>query len=317
MKELQPAPGYLENPAIYEFDASYTGEQGDEVLVFEQEVLNTAARIQVSKQDLTNGQEIPGATLRIVEKETGKIVDTWISEEIPHTVSGLRLSGTEEYRYLLQETLPAPGYVTAEEIEFRLSQDRDASGQWMDSSTVQILERQDNVEIWTSLEENRLVMKDDTTQVEIQKRDKETQELLEGAELTLYDANEQEVMSWISQSDEGYLMMRLPIGTYRLEEKKAPKGYLTAEPLVFEVLDESGVQVIVLEDERIPEKKTHKKKDSGSSSGEETPENSQPVTAEAAGTGDSTDFLLWIALLAAAIAGTGLGIAVYDWRKKV
>ena len=317
VKELQPAPGYLENPAIYEFDASYTGEQGDEVLVFEQEVLNTAARIQVSKQDLTNGQEIPGATLRIVEKETGKIVDTWISEEIPHTVSGLRLSGTEEYRYLLQETLPAPGYVTAEEIEFRLSQDRDASGQWMDSSTVQILERQDNVEIWTSLEENRLVMKDDTTQVEIQKRDKETQELLEGAELTLYDANEQEVMSWISQSDEGYLMMRLPIGTYRLEEKKAPKGYLTAEPLVFEVLDESGVQVIVLEDERIPEKKTHKKKDSGSSSGEETPENSQPVTAEAAGTGDSSDFLLWIALLAAAIAGTGLGIAVYDWRKKV
>ena len=87
--------------------------------------------------------------------------------------------------------------------------------------------------------------------------------------------------------------------------------------MVFEVLDESGVQVIVLEDERIPEKKTHKKKDSGSSSGEEMPENSQPVTAEAAGTGDATDFLLWIALLAAAIAGTGLGIAVYDWRKKV
>ena len=112
-------------------------------------------------------------------------------------------------------------------------------------------------------------------------------------------------------------MTRLPIGTYRLEEKKAPKGYLTAEPLVFELLDESGVQVIVLEDERIPEKKTHKKKDKGGSSGEETSKNSQPVTAEAAGTGDATDFLLWIVLLAAAIAGTGLGIAVYDWRKKV
>ena len=317
VKELQPAPGYLENPDVYEFDASYTGEQGDTTLLFEQEVFNTAARIQVSKQDLTNGREIPGATLRIVEKETGKIVDTWISEEIPHTVSGLRLSGTEEYRYLLQETLPALGFVTAEEIEFRLIQDQDESGQWMDSSRVQILERQDNVEIWTSPEENMLVMKDDITQVEIQKRDKETQELLEGAELTLYNADGQEVMSWMSQSDEGYLMMRLPIGTYRLEEKKAPKGYLTAEPLVFEVLDESGVQVIVLEDERIQEKKTHKKKDKGGSSGEETSENSQPVTAEAAGTGDATDFLLWIALLAAAIAGTGLGIAVYDWRKKV
>ena len=287
VKELQPAPGYLENPDVYEFDASYTGEQGDTVLLFEQEVFNTAARLRVSKQDLTNGQEIPGATLRIVEKETGKIVDTWISEEIPHTVSGLRLSGTEEYRYLLQETLPALGFVTAEEIEFRLIQDRDESGRWMDSSRVQILERQ------------------------------ETQERLEGAEITLYNADGQEVMSWMSQSDEGYLMTRLPIGTYRLEEKKAPKGYLTAEPLVFEVLDESGVQVIVLEDERIPEKKTHKKKDKGESSGEETSKNSQPVTAEAAGTGDATDFLLWIALLAAAIAGTGLGIAVYDWRKKV
>ena len=271
----------------------------------------------MSKQDLTNGQEIPGATLRIVEKETGKIVDTWISEEIPHTVSGLLLSGTKEYRYLLQETLPALGFVTAEEIEFRLSQDRDESGQWMDSSTVQVLERQDHVEIWTSLEENMLVMKDDITQVEIQKRDKETQELLEGAELTLYDEEGQEVMSWISQSDEGYLMMRLPIGTYRLEEKKAPKGYLTAEPLVFEVLDEPGVQVIVLEDERTPEKKTHKKKGSGGSSSEETPESSHLITAETAETGDATDFLLWIALLAAAIAGTGIGIAVYDWRKKV
>lgn len=317
VKELQPAPGYLENPDVYEFDASYTGEQGDAVLLFEQEVFNTAARLQVSKQDLTNGQEIPGATLRIVEKETGKIVDTWISEEIPHTVSGLRLSGTEEYRYLLQETIPALGFVTAEEMEFRLIQDRDESGRWLNRSSVQMLKRQGEVEVWTSLEENMLVMKDDITQVEIQKRDKETQELLEGAELTLYNADGQEVMSWISQSDEGYLMTRLPIGTYRLEEKKAPKGYLTAEPLVFEVLDESGVQVIVLEDERIPEKKTHKKKDKGGSSGEETSENSQPVTAEAAGTGDATDFLLWIALLAAAIAGTGLGIAVYDWRKKV
>lgn len=96
--------------------------------LFEQEVFNTAARLRVSKQDLTNGQEIPGATLRIVEKETGKIVDTWISEEIPHTVSGLRLSGTEEYRYLLQETIPALGFVTAEEMEFRLIQDRDESG---------------------------------------------------------------------------------------------------------------------------------------------------------------------------------------------
>ena len=75
MEELCPASGYLQNPERYHFDASYTGQEGEEVLVFRQEVRNTQTSVSVSKRDLTNGEELEGSELAVIEKETGKKID--------------------------------------------------------------------------------------------------------------------------------------------------------------------------------------------------------------------------------------------------
>ena len=68
VEELCPASGYLQNPERYHFDASYTGQDGEEVLVFRQEVRNTQTSVSVSKRDLTNGEELEGSELAVIEK---------------------------------------------------------------------------------------------------------------------------------------------------------------------------------------------------------------------------------------------------------
>ena len=111
VEELCPAGGYLQNPERYHFDASYTGQDGEEVLVFRQEVRKTQTSVSVSKRDLTNGEELEGSELAVIEKETGKIVDAWISDKKPHEIRGLKLTGEQEHIYLLREIRPTDGYV--------------------------------------------------------------------------------------------------------------------------------------------------------------------------------------------------------------
>ena len=43
------------------------------------------AKVTISKQDLTSGEEVPGATLQILDKD-GKVVEEWTSTDQPHTV---------------------------------------------------------------------------------------------------------------------------------------------------------------------------------------------------------------------------------------
>lgn len=72
VEELCPASGYLQNPERYHFDASYTGQEGEEVLVFRQEVRNTQTTVSVSKRDLTMGKNWKDQSLRLSKKKQEK-----------------------------------------------------------------------------------------------------------------------------------------------------------------------------------------------------------------------------------------------------
>lgn len=75
--------------------------------------------------------------------------------------------------------------------------------------------------------------------------------------------------SWTSTTELYYIEM-LPIGKYTLREETAPKGYLVAEDVPFEVTDTAEIQTVVMKD------------------AEENPK--KPGTPK---TGDSTNPLLW------------------------
>ena len=240
----------------------------------------------VSKQDLTNGEEIEGAHLEIVEESTGTAVDRWISEKTPHRIGGIRVSEGEEHVYVLRETLPADGYVTAEEIRFLVRETDGLREVWID---------QDG---WKPQDDRCIVMKDDVTKVGIRKTKADGVSMLAGADLQLLDAEGNAVAAWTS-TEEAYTIERLPIGTYTLRETKAPSGYRKAEDMTVEVLDTPEVQNFVLMNQRKPGS-------SGGGSGEDTssaPQPSAPGPVSPVLTGDQAMAAVWIGAAGASVAG--------------
>ena len=73
-------------------------------------------QISVTKTDITGTQEVPGATLTVKDAD-GNTVDTWVSGEKEHYVSGLEEGKTYT---LIEETAPE-GYVRADEITFTVT----------------------------------------------------------------------------------------------------------------------------------------------------------------------------------------------------
>lgn len=286
VRELQAPSGYFPTDEIWKFDASYKGENSEQMLVFEQEIYNEVSDVTVSKQDLTNSSEIEGAELLIVEENSGQTVDQWISEKMPHRIGGIRISEGYEHSYVLKEQSPAPGYVTAEEIRFVVREQDGIREVWIYEDE------------WKRLDDRCIIMKDDITKVEIRKTTEDEGEMLPGAVLKLLDDEGNQVRVWNS-TEESYNLERLPVGTYTLHEVSAPEGYRTAEDMVLEVLDTSEVQRFVLKNEKIPSKKRHS--DSGNP---EAPASTRIEAVNAAQTGDASHWMMWT--FAALLAGAGV-----------
>ena len=106
MTEVLPADGYATAESI-----TFTVEDTAEVQKIEMK--DDVTKVEITKTDLTDGKELPGAKLKVTDSE-GKVVDEWTSGKEPHRIEKL-VVGKE---YVLTETLPADGYVTAESITF-------------------------------------------------------------------------------------------------------------------------------------------------------------------------------------------------------
>ncbi len=62
-------------------------------------------KVEISKQDITNSKELPGAKLTIFDKD-GKEVESWVSEEKPHYIEKLPAG-----EYTLREVTAPDGYL--------------------------------------------------------------------------------------------------------------------------------------------------------------------------------------------------------------
>lgn len=78
----------------------------------------TPGGVSVSKQDITNGKELPGATL-VIKDYDGNVIDTWVSTEQPHIIEELKAG-----IYTLTETIAPAGYIlSSETITFNVKDD--------------------------------------------------------------------------------------------------------------------------------------------------------------------------------------------------
>ena len=214
MKELQAPDGFVTTEEEQEFTFEYEGEDVTDV-TYEFTFENEPTTVELTKSDLTTGEELPGAHLKVTD-EAGNTVDEWTSTKEAHAIKELVVGK----KYKLTETKPADGFVTAESIEFTIE------------NTAEIQKHE---------------MKDDVTKVEISKTDIAGKEL-PGAKLTILDENGEVVESWTS-TEEAHYIEKLPIGKYTLREEQAPKGYLLTADVTFEVKDTGEIQKVAMKDD--------------------------------------------------------------------
>ena len=246
IEEIRAPLGYYVNEEPMEVTFTYDGQA---VQVLESTCTDKPTEMWVSKRDLTNDQELPGATLTIQDAE-GNVVTSWVSTDTPHRVAGLYLGET----YTLTETRPADGYALADDITFRLLQKVDENGNNLQEAEVYYLTEKSLLfwtwDDWKLLDDATVIMRDDTIKVEISKKDLTTMEELPGAELTLTDKDGKEIDRWVS-TDKPHYIEKLPAGDYTLTEVKAPDGYAFAESVPFTVLPTGEVQKFEMRDDVI------------------------------------------------------------------
>lgn len=96
VKELESPVGYVTSDEILEFDASY---QGQEIATVTLKAVkkNEPTAFAFTKSDITTGEELDGASLKVIDKD-GNIVDEWTSEKKGNpTVSNVLLWGKTIY----------------------------------------------------------------------------------------------------------------------------------------------------------------------------------------------------------------------------
>ena len=246
IEEIRAPLGYYVNEEPMEVTFTYDGQA---VQVLESTCTDKPTEMWVSKRDLTNDEELPGATLTIQDAD-GNVVTSWVSSDTPHRVTGLHLGDA----YTLTETRPADGYALADEITFRLLQKVDKNGNNLQETEVYYLTKKSLLlwtwDDWKLLDDATVIMRDDTIKVEISKKDLTTMEELPGAELTVTDKDGKEIDRWVS-TDTPHYIEKLPAGDYTLTEVKAPDGYAFAESVPFTVLPTGEVQRFEMRDDVI------------------------------------------------------------------
>ena len=99
-KEIKAPAGYASNDEVIDFTAAYQGQNVKSVKL-SAEFLNSPTHFEFTKTDITNGSELTGATLTVLDKN-GNVVDTWTSDAreahvIKRLVVGETYTLREEY----------------------------------------------------------------------------------------------------------------------------------------------------------------------------------------------------------------------------
>ena len=225
--EITAPAGYLLDSTPMEVTFTYEGQQIAWQVV-DSTNTNLRTSVDISKQDITNGKELPGAKLEIRDAD-GNLVEGWTSGKVPHTVRGLEL----EKEYTLMEKRAPDGYAEAESIVFKLVQEGTEQ-----VNEVYVKSHDD----WTKLDDATVIMQDAPV-LDVDKTDI-AGNLLPGATLTIRNADGEVIDTWTTD----YKTHRVPVSDdflklsgetkeyiYTLTEDAAPAGFEIANSVQFKL----------------------------------------------------------------------------------
>ena len=223
---------------------------------------------EIDKVSVADSKELAGCNLKITDG-AGKEIISWTSgnrDSVKVSVTpedgyqNLKYSFDEngnlhvgglfhDKEYTLTETKPADGYVTAEAITYMLKQKVPEDGTV--TSVVNIKQKDGT---YLEQEDDKTVMKDGQTHIQLLKLDKKTGQALGGAKFVVMDSKGNEVMKFVTKDDAYDITGKLVVGeTYTFKETSAPSGYRLAKPVKVTIKDTGDVQKVTVKDEPIPD----------------------------------------------------------------
>ncbi|MBQ8042820.1 MAG: hypothetical protein IJ272_01550, partial [Clostridia bacterium] len=154
--------------------------------------------------------------------ETGNEIESWKSSATENYIVQSKLKVGETY--ILKETRPADGYLTAKNIEFTISNTKDP----------QVIK-----------------MIDEQTKITLAKYDEEGN-LVPGATMQVVDEEGNEIETWVTGNTAHEIVGKLIVGKkYILKELQAPDGYAVAEDIEFTIEDTNEKQDVNMTEQGI------------------------------------------------------------------
>lgn len=197
VKETKQPNGYVPLEVNYYIDTTYTS-QDESLLEFETSFYNEITVVEISKQDATTGHELPGASLEVIDFDTGETVEQWTSTDESHIIKGL----TYNKEYILKETIAPEGYAVSSKIRFTVG------------------------------DYTKVIMRDELKTL-FSKQDINGEEI-PGAKITVTQKDTGEIIDeWISD-EEPHMIVGLKNNTaYVMKETVAANGYVQATDIEF------------------------------------------------------------------------------------
>lgn len=228
LQEVTPPTGYAKAA-----DINFTlNKKGEIVINDKTETLvvmrDAKLQIKVSKKDITDTDELPGAVLQILDKADNSVIAEWTTTDKPVIITekDCKKPLVAGNTYILHEKTAPDGYAYAKDVEF----------------TVHVDSIEGNEQLVT--------MHDAKNVVVVSKTDLAGTKELPGAKLQILSSDGKTVLeSWTSTNEEYKVTKKLKAGeSYILREIEAPDGYAIADDVKFTVNKDGSTTKVVMKD---------------------------------------------------------------------
>ena len=179
------------------------------------QAINEYTEVHIDKYD-PSGNKLFGATMQIINKATGEVVEEWITTDETKVIEGLPHDD-----YILREITAPDGFQKVLDIEFTIT----------DENKIHVFE-----------------VTDELTRVEIDKYEPNGNKLF-GAIMQIINKATGEVVEEWRTTDETKIIEGLAHGDYILREITAPDGFQKILDIEFTITDENKIHVFEITDE--------------------------------------------------------------------